>query len=140
MQATGYVYLFRCGDLFKIGFSEDPQRRLAQVGGDEILHVILCADARSTERSLHQRFASLCDHGEYFRLGEEEIAEILGIQSDASIKPPEAPFDRVEFQASPDWVRELDAAAESLGVSRSAYIRMACNRQMQADRRNREGE
>lgn len=87
MQATGYVYLFRCGDLFKIGFSEDPQRRLAQVGGDEILHVILCADARSAERSLHQRFSSLRDHGEYFRLGEEEIAEILGIQSDASLKP-----------------------------------------------------
>lgn len=54
--------------------------------------------------------------------------------------PDEPPFDRVEFQAPPEWVRQLDAAAEALGLARSAYIRMACNRQMDADRRAREGK
>jgi len=60
----------------------------------------------------------------------------------AKTKPPkEMPQEddpetgRVEFQAPPKWIKQLDAAAESLGVSRSAYIRMACNRQMQADTR-----
>lgn len=56
----------------------------------------------------------------------------------SSSKTP--PFDRVEFQAPPDWVQQLDAAAEALGMGRSAYIRMACNRQMDADRRAREGK
>lgn len=51
----------------------------------------------------------------------------------------EQAFDRVEFQAPPSWVKKLDAAAAALGVSRSAYIRMACNKQMQADRKA-EGE
>ncbi len=48
---------------------------------------------------------------------------------------PLPPFLRIELQADPQWVAELDRAARSLGISRSAYIRMACNRQMAADRR-----
>lgn len=60
-------------------------------------------------------------------------------------KPPrtpsaEPPFERVEFQASPEWVQQLDAAARAVGVSRSAYIRLACNKLMQADRREQGGE
>ncbi len=60
----------------------------------------------------------------------------------AKRKKPDQPisqpaFERVEFQAPPDWLPQLDAAAQQLGLSRSAYIRMACNRQMEADRRAR---
>ena len=43
---------------------------------------------------------------------------------------------RIEFQAPEEWIARLDAAAAALGMSRSAYIRMACNRQMNADERN----
>jgi len=49
----------------------------------------------------------------------------------------EPPFERVEFQAPPDWVKQLDAAAKAMGMSRSAYIRAACIRQMQADQKAR---
>ena len=45
------------------------------------------------------------------------------------------PFERVEFQAPPGWTTEVDAAAGALGMSRSAYIRMAVARQMERDRR-----
>jgi hypothetical protein len=41
--------------------------------------------------------------------------------------------DRIELQAPRKWVRKLDAAATTLGLSRSAYIRLSCNRQMSAD-------
>jgi hypothetical protein len=44
---------------------------------------------------------------------------------------------RVEFVAPPEWLAELDAAARQLGMRRSAYIRMACTRQMAADRKDR---
>jgi len=47
-------------------------------------------------------------------------------------------MDRVEFQAPKSWVEKLDDAANALGMSRSAYIRMACNRQMQRDEAGRD--
>ncbi len=50
-------------------------------------------------------------------------------------RPGEPPFDRVEFQAPPEWVEQLDAAAGAVGLSRSGYVRLACNKLMQADRR-----
>lgn len=52
----------------------------------------------------------------------------------------EPAFDRVEFQAPPEWVKELDEIAASLGLSRSAFIRMACNKIMQAEQRQKGGE
>lgn len=48
---------------------------------------------------------------------------------------PSPAFGRIELQASPEWIAELDAMAERMGMSRSAYIRMACNLKMAADRR-----
>lgn len=42
---------------------------------------------------------------------------------------------RIELLAESAWIEQLDAAAKAMGVSRSAYIRMACNRQMSSDRR-----
>lgn len=49
--------------------------------------------------------------------------------------PVDPPMGRIELVAEPAWIEQLDAAAKALGVSRSAYIRMACNRQMSSDRR-----
>jgi hypothetical protein len=57
----------------------------------------------------------------------------------AAPSPEEAGFGRIELQAPPEWIAELDAVAKSMGLSRSAYIRQACNRQMAADRRQLEG-
>lgn len=51
----------------------------------------------------------------------------------------EPPFERVEFQAPIGWSELVDEAAKQLGLSRSAYIRMAVSRQMQHDRKEREG-
>jgi hypothetical protein len=39
------------------------------------------------------------------------------------------------LQAPPEWIEELDIIAYKMGLSRSAYIRQACNRQMAADKR-----
>lgn len=49
---------------------------------------------------------------------------------------PVPPFGRIELQAPPEWIEELDRVADAVGMSRSAYIRNACNRQMAADRRD----
>lgn len=57
-------------------------------------------------------------------------------------KPPQQTYSlnasgeaRVEFVAPVDWLKKLDALAKSLGLNRSAYIRLACNRQMASDER-----
>lgn len=47
------------------------------------------------------------------------------------------PFDRIELQAPLGWAEEVDKAAAALGLSRSAYIRLAVNERMTADRRAR---
>lgn len=48
---------------------------------------------------------------------------------------PIPPSGRIELQAPPSWVEELDRIAEAVGLSRSAYIRQACNIKMAEDRR-----
>ncbi len=48
---------------------------------------------------------------------------------------PEPPIGRIELQADPKWIAKLDKAAAALGLSRSAYIRLACNRLMASDAR-----
>jgi hypothetical protein len=57
------------------------------------------------------------------------------------VSQPQEPLtgDRIELQAPHDWVERLDRAAAALGMSRSAYIRMACTRQMNLDARHQSG-
>jgi hypothetical protein len=52
---------------------------------------------------------------------------------------PAEPIGRVEFQADPAWIRKVEAAAHAIGLSKSAYIRLAVNRQMAADKRDQDG-
>lgn len=49
--------------------------------------------------------------------------------------PPHPAFGRIELQAPPEWIEELDRVAAAMGISRSAYIRQACNLKMAQDRR-----
>ena len=48
---------------------------------------------------------------------------------------PAEPYGRIELQASPEWIEQLDAAADAVGLSRSAYIRQACIERMARDRK-----
>ena len=69
------VYFILAGDRIKIGYSQDPRKRLLdmQVGSPvelTLLHVISCptrSHQRLVERQLHEKFAALRVHGEWFR-------------------------------------------------------------------------
>lgn len=61
-------------------------------------------------------------------------------RTDAIQPQQEPPFERVELQAPPGWTEQVDAAAKALGMSRSAYIRMAVAKQMRRDRQEQGGE
>lgn len=51
-------------------------------------------------------------------------------------KVPRTPkSEKVEFMATPQWVRKFDKEAERLGLSLSAYIRQACEEKHTRDNR-----
>lgn len=71
------------------------------------------------------------------------VTEPRRVAKKKPVKPAQPPIPaepltggRIELQAPPEWIARLDAAAAKLGMSRSAYIRMACNRQMNLDEKN----
>ncbi len=53
---------------------------------------------------------------------------------DSQLNDQHPSFGRIELQAPPSWIVKLDKAAAAAGLSRSAYIRLACNRLMTEDK------
>lgn len=66
----GYVYLFRSGNFYKIGYSKDPQRRLKALNSPDAIkvHVIRTDDMRRLEKAWHARFAHKRHDREWFAL------------------------------------------------------------------------
>ena len=54
--------------------------------------------------------------------------------------PSDQVLNRVEILAPPEWIDRLDDIARRMGLSRAAYIRLACNAKMQADEKSLESE
>lgn len=80
------LYLFRCGDLFKIGVSADIGARLRSLSAHtpDVLHRIhdrAFRKARSLERALHCMFKHKHRYGEWFTLDDDDVAFIKGIDS-----------------------------------------------------------
>lgn len=77
------VYFIQSGDFIKIGYSKQPERRVAQIrrGGkakrpsvglleDPVL-LAYYPGTKADERALHQRFAEVHDQGEWFNRSPE---------------------------------------------------------------------
>lgn len=76
--ATGYVYLIKFGDFFKIGRSNDFNRRLSEIKTQlpeegELLHVIETDDPEGIEAYWHNRFKDKRARGEWFKLSNDDI-------------------------------------------------------------------
>lgn len=84
----GYVYLLQGGfsvDLYKIGCSIDPQRRILQLESAigmklQLLHKIHADDLYDAESQLHRRFAGRRVAGEWFALTPEDIRTIFELR------------------------------------------------------------
>ncbi len=71
---TGWVYLIRNGDLYKIGITKSLHRRMKQLKPDEIMATIQTDDFRYLEKQLHTKFKhKRIPQSEYFRLNKEEV-------------------------------------------------------------------
>jgi hypothetical protein len=76
---TGVVYLVHMGEFHKIGKSNDPGRRLYELGlrlpeRHDVVHVIETDDPSGIEAYWHRRFASQRTNGEWFGLSPGDVA------------------------------------------------------------------
>ncbi len=72
---TGYVYLIRNKDLYKIGVTKDFETRMKVLKPNEIIKVLKVDSYRELEKRLHRRFKhSRIPQTEYFRLSKSQIS------------------------------------------------------------------
>jgi hypothetical protein len=74
----GYVYVIKFGDFYKIGRSNDFDRRLREIKTKlpeegELIHVIETDDAEGIEAYWHNRFKNCRAKGEWFKLSNDDV-------------------------------------------------------------------
>lgn len=76
----GFVYLVRNEDLYKIGHTDDLERRLKELKPTEVIAHLRSTETRNIEASLHKRYANKrIPQTEYFRLSKDEVDEVVQI-------------------------------------------------------------
>lgn len=79
-QAQGVVYLLQAGPFYKIGKTNNFQRRLKEIKLQlpfpaTVVHTIAARDISAVETYWHRRFNHQRANGEWFTLNEAEVAE-----------------------------------------------------------------
>ncbi len=77
-----FVYFFGSGPNIKIGYTTDWRGRLRTLSTAQAHHiapVVVIPGDRRLEAALHQKFAHLRLHGEWFELGSEIVAYLAEI-------------------------------------------------------------
>ena len=74
---SGWLYLIRNRDLYKIGITKNFEKRMRQLKPDNVVAKFYTADFVKLERELHNRYKKLrIPQTEYFRLENSHIKEI----------------------------------------------------------------
>ena len=77
IKMSGWLYLIRNRDLYKIGITKNFENRMRQLKPDNVVAKFYTADFVKLERELHNRYRKLrIPQTEYFRLENSHIKEI----------------------------------------------------------------
>ena len=75
---TGFVYLIRNQDLYKIGITQNLNQRMSQLKPDEIIAVLETQNFEQLEKDLHQRYSDVrIPQSEYFRLTDSQLENCI---------------------------------------------------------------
>lgn len=120
---TGYVYAIASGDLVKIGWSTNPQKRFSKIASDngadcDLLGYI--SGTRDDESEIHQRFAANRVRGEWFARDHEIDSFIREFSRPERVVPDDwHPLKRWRKENSITLVQ----FAEIVGVDHSSLSR-----------------
>jgi len=74
---TGWLYIIKNGDLYKIGITKNIDRRMRELKPDYIVAKLYSRDFKELEKEFHKKFKKFrIPQTEYFRLDHIQIREI----------------------------------------------------------------
>ena len=74
---SGWLYLIRNGDLYKIGITKNFKNRMKQLKPDNVIAKLYTRDFLKLEAELHKRYKKFrIPQTEYFRLKDYHLKEI----------------------------------------------------------------
>ena len=89
LQRNNTVYLIRSANLVKIGISNDVEKRMKGLYGNSPTPMELVdafgpfsdKDAYKIERYMHKLYKDKNDHGEWFRINDDDVSNICNTLS-----------------------------------------------------------
>ncbi len=77
VNRSGWLYLIKNGDLYKIGITKNIEQRMLQLKPDYVVSKIYSTKFKQLEREFHKRYKKVrIPQTEYFRLDQIQIREI----------------------------------------------------------------
>lgn len=83
-KTKGHIYLFECGGRYKVGFSDNVQRRAKQLDNRPFkLNIVavseLLDNAYGIEQAIHEKLEKYKIYGEWYELTPDKVAQLENV-------------------------------------------------------------